>query len=156
MQSWSGQPYRSPVFYKSTSSYEVGYSVASLDPSKCGTTGLNTYSDGSIYAGTVYLSSNKTYYDGAGPGCDLRWVFFHETGHIFSEGHSSLSTATMSPYDSGIESIDGYAKSELNAVYGPVGSSSGSAQPSPSLLKRRLRTLSLTTLGTPTHKGTTL
>jgi hypothetical protein len=135
-QEWNGQQYPSPVLDEGargctpgdTSRGNMCISAVSLAPGLCGV--ANDYADPQthlIYHGLVRLNSNRGYTDGPSRNgsCDLRWAYRHEIGHVWSEGHSAISSDLMHSANNRQEHIDADAQAELKAVYGTFSSGGG-------------------------------
>ena len=125
---WSGQQYRSPIFYQTNpgcGSGQVCVTAADLGTQYCGTA-TATYSGSTLTAGVVKLNTQFPYADGKAPAgaCDARAAFHHEFGHVFSEGHSAIRTDLMYYAGTSQEHVDADSQAELRAVYGAVNSGS--------------------------------
>lgn len=129
MDEWSGQQYPSPIFEEGPRGCggHVCITVASLDPKLCGNAPYVYDSSHIITRGVVNLNSNRFYTDGpASDGaCNVRWLYRHEIGHVFSEGHSSVKTDLMNGGNNKQEHVDADAQAELEAVYGTFGTNGG-------------------------------
>ena len=90
-----------PTFARTYGTGDVTFSAKSLDAKLCGTT--YEYADPRhstiIVSGTVYLSTNQTYYrtGGTPTACHFDGTILHEFGHASGLGHSTHSNAVMWP-----------------------------------------------------------
>jgi hypothetical protein len=134
---WSGQMYKSPMFSETghscvNSSYEnlCVRGNENLKSTYCGASHVSWTTGNLIYYGWAELNSGRhDFHDGPPPaetgGCDIRTVWYHEVGHAYGEGHSSVYTDLMCGYLDGScrgfpEHVDADAQGMLKAVYGPV------------------------------------
>lgn len=128
---WNAQPFQSPYLQEDSSSQCAGNScvnTGSLSATLCAQASVYTNNGNAgpiIQGGLVTLNSNMTFTDGPTGSCDLRSVARHEIGHVWSEGHSSVTSDLMYYNDSKVEYVDGDADLELDAVYGPMNGGGG-------------------------------
>jgi len=124
MKEWSGQPYPSPIFEEGPRGCggDVCLAARAMPPNSCGRADVTYNSARTVIRAVVYLNTQaqRGYADGpAGSGgCDVRYTYRHEIGHVFSEGHSAVQADLMWPGNNNVEHVDGDAQSELRAVYG--------------------------------------
>jgi hypothetical protein len=143
MHAWAGQPYNSPWMYQCTASANnCQYSqvhLGSKDEGQItqsgntiiGTCGLtydytiSSSSDSRMSSSTIMLNNNSSvnWWDGqpaAGQyGCDAKATAFHEEGHTFTLGHSSVSGEVMYWGGGDVATVTSAAQRGLNAIYGP-------------------------------------
>jgi hypothetical protein len=60
-------------------------------------------------------------------GCDAKATAFHEEGHVFGLGHSSVKADVMYWKGGDVNTVSSNAQTGLNAIYGPYQGQNGSS-----------------------------
>ena len=135
---WSGQPYNSPWFGNCNcptggAFLTLGQSPGGNNGMTCGTGWVrtawqvqNVTNDNHIVSAEADFSTDSkgTFGDGPAPPtfsgfyCDAISTAYHEVGHAFGEGHSSVIADIMYPTISDNRTIDGDAQELLRTLYG--------------------------------------
>jgi hypothetical protein len=140
MHGWASQTYNSPWMYQCGGS-NCQYSQVHVGSKDEGSG--RTYSCGLTY---VYADSNTNYVTSAtimlnnngavrwvdGPtgsqgGCDAKSMAFHEEGHVYTLGHSSVNADVMYWGGGDVSTVTGNSQTGLNAIYGPYQGGNGSS-----------------------------
>jgi hypothetical protein len=143
LYAWSGQPYNSPWTYDCHNNNTCGnpsivvrgghYGRPGGSTLACGYSNVINYaSDNGVFSTYSDYNIDEPFAQGPSAGsCDATTVIYHEVGHSFTEGHSSVDSDVMF-WMGHSATIDGDAQSYLNAMYGPYKSSGHSGGGCPS------------------------
>lgn len=140
MYAWSGQPYNSPWMYQCGGS-NCQYSQVhdgwkdegwNGNATPCGIAYVYVDSASRVTSSTIMYNNNGQLHWWDGPpangqyGCDAKSTAYHEEGHVFTLGHSSVASDVMYWGGGDVTSVTGNAQNGLNAIYGPYQGNSNS------------------------------
>lgn len=139
MHGWASQPYNSPLMYQCGGS-NCQYSQVHLGSkdegsgrtASCGLAYVNADPNTrNVTSATIMLNNNSAVRWVDGPtgsqgGCNAKSIAYHEEGHVFTLGHSSVSADVMYWGGGDVSAVTGSAQTGLNAIYGPYNGHGGS------------------------------
>ncbi|HXA28463.1 MAG TPA: matrixin family metalloprotease [Candidatus Angelobacter sp.] len=138
MYDWASQPYNSPLMYQCSGSncqysqiHDGWKDEGSTGSFPCALTYVYVDSSSRVTSSTIMYNNNGgvRWWDGPPAsgqrGCDAKSIAYHEEGHVYTLGHSSVAADVMYWSGNTVASVTADAQNGLNAIYGPYTGNSG-------------------------------
>jgi hypothetical protein len=130
LYAWSGQPYNSPWAHDCSadnscgnpSIFVRGGHYGNSQSAGCGQSNVINYaSNNGVFSTYSDYNFDQPFSQGTNNygACNAIATIYHEVGHTFTEGHSTVPSDVMYWQNQSVTTIDGDAQRYLNAMYGP-------------------------------------